>query len=385
MDKDRKIRFLILAQMIALSMAAVSIPALITTFQKEYDLSIAQSAIIPIISTLGGFITNVIIASVSARMGLKRLNLYFLFISLVACIILAFSSNLYLFLVGITLIGISTAFGLTNTSTIFAHIKLKYQNYGVFHAFFGIGGIITPAIISFLFKHDLNYRYIYYFLIVVYLGFIGFVALTKLVENRKYDNIKFKEAFSIIRKSFVLPVLIIIVFQAGSEQGIVMWSGNLLSDAMGHTAQFASLILSFYWIVFTISRLMIQFMEKFLGKLNSAKLSSILSIVFLVLLLLTSKPIFFVLLAAAMAPTFPLMQKYSVQKLPPREVGLFNGMVFAFASIGNVIIAGSMGGMGDHSIKFSYFIPIFCAMVILAIIFHLSSLKRSGKVEVSPR
>jgi len=385
MDKDKKIRVLILAQMIALSMAAVSIPALITTFQKEYNLSIAQSAIIPILSTIGGFITNIIIASVSARLGLKRLNLYFLFISLVACVILAFSSNIYLFLFGITLIGISTAFGLTNTSTIFAHIKLKYQNYGVFHAFFGIGGIISPAIISFLLTHNLSYRYIYYFLIVVFLGFIGFVATSSLIENRKYDNIKVKEAFGIIRKSFILPVLIIIVFQAGSEQGIVMWSGNLLSDAMGHSAQSASMLLSFYWIIFTASRLMIQFLEKPLGKLNSVKISSTLAICFLVLLLLTNKPVFFVLLAAAMAPTFPLMQKYSAQKLPPREVGLFNGMVFAFASMGNMLIAGAMGGLGDYNLKLSYTIPIFCALIILALTFHLASLKRSGKVEVSPR
>ncbi len=202
MNKDLQIRTLVLAQMIALSMAAVSIPALITTFQKEYDLTIAQSAIIPIISTLGGFITNLIIASVSARMGLKRLNLYFLFIGLSACTIMAFSSNIYLFLLGITLIGISTAFGLTNTSTIFAKIKLKYQNYGVFHAFFGIGGIIAPALVSFLIKHNLSYRYIYYLLIVLFLGFIGFVATSNLIENKKYDNIKLKEAFGIIRKSF---------------------------------------------------------------------------------------------------------------------------------------------------------------------------------------
>ncbi len=79
------------------------------------------------------------------------------------------------------------------------------------------------------------------------------------------------------------------------------------------------------------------------------------------------------------------MQKYSVQKLPPREVGLFNGMVFAFASIGNVIVSGFMGGLGDYNLKLSYTIPIFCALVVLAILFHLSSLKRSGKVAVSPK
>ncbi|MCK4979492.1 MAG: MFS transporter, partial [Candidatus Delongbacteria bacterium] len=340
MNKDKKIRIFVLMQMILISIAAVSIPALITTFQKEYNLSIAQSAIIPIIGTMGGIFTNILIASISAKMGLKRLNLYFLGIGLIASATLAFSNNIYIFLLGIILVGINTAFGLTNVSTIFAHIEIKYQNYGVLHAFFGIGGIIAPAIISFLFTHSINYRYIYYLLIVLFAGFLVYVATSNLIENKKYENIKLKEAFSIIRKSFILPVLIIIALQAGSEQGIVMWSGNLLSNVLNYSTESASLFLSFYWIVFTAARLLIQFVEKPLGKLNTVKLSIVLVVSFLALLLVTNSPIFFVLLAAAMGPVFPLMQKYSAQKLPPREVGLFNGMVFAFASMGNVIIAG---------------------------------------------
>jgi len=59
--------------------------------------------------------------------------------------------------------------------------------------------------------------------------------------------------------------------------------------------------------------------------------------------------------------------------------------VFAFASMGNMLIAGAMGGLGDYNLKLSYTIPIFCALIILALTFHLASLKRSGKVEVSPR
>jgi len=385
MNNDKKIRIVVLMQMIVIATAAVSIPALITTFQKEYNLSIAQSSIIPIIGTLAGFITNILIASVSAKMGLKRLNLYFLIIGFIASTTLAFCNNFYVFLFGILLVGINTAFGLANTSTIFAHIKLKYQNYGVFHAFFGIGGIIAPAIISFLLNNSLNYRYIYYLLMLAFAAFIVYIASSNLIENRKYENIKIKEAFGIIRKSFILPVLVLIALQAGSEQGIVMWSGNLFGDVLGFSAESASLFLSFYWIVFTTARLLIQFVENKLGKLNTVKLSIALVVCFLSLLLITNNPIFFVLLAAAMAPTFPLMQKYSAQKLPAREVGLFNGMVFAFASMGNVIIAGSMGLIGDLSIKLSYFVPIFSAMLILAIIFHLARLKRSGIIKVSPK
>ncbi len=385
MNKDRKLRILVFMQMILISIAAVSIPALITTFQKEFDLTIAQSSIIPIIGTLAGFITNILLASVSAKMGLKRLNIYFLIIGLIASATLAFSSNIYVFLLGIILVGINTAFGLSNTSTIFAHLDIKYQNYGVLHAFFGIGGIIAPAIISFLFINNFSYRFIYYLLMLLFAGSMIFVATSDLIKNRKYENIKIKEAFGIIRKSFVLPVLILIAIQAGNEQGIVMWSGNLFGDVLNYSAESASLILSFYWIVFTLTRLLIQFIENRIGKLNTVKLSIALVVSFLSLLLVTNKSIFFVLIAAALAPVFPLMQKYSAQKLPPREVGLFNGMVFAFASMGNVIIAGSMGVIGNHSIKLSFLIPVFGAMIILGILFHLTNLKKTGKVQVTKK
>ncbi len=385
MNKDRKLRILVFMQMILISIAAVSIPALITTFQKEFDLTIAQSSIIPIIGTLAGFITNILLASVSAKMGLKRLNLYFLTIGLIASATLAFSNNIYVFLFGIILVGINTAFGLSNTSTIFAHLDIKFQNYGVLHAFFGIGGIIAPATISFLFLHNFSYRYIYYLLILLFAGSIIFVATSNLIKNRKYENIKIKEAFGIIRKSFVLPVLILIAIQAGNEQGIVMWSGNLFGDVLNYSAESASLILSFFWIVFTLTRLLIQFIESRIGKLNTVKLSIAMVVSFLSLLLVTNKSIFFVLIAAALAPIFPLMQKYSAQKLPPREVGLFNGMAFAFASMGNVIIAGSMGVIGDHNIKLSFLIPVFGAMIIIGILFHLTNLKKTGKVKVTAK
>jgi len=385
MNKDKKIRVLVLLQMILIAIAAVSIPALITTFQKEFDLTIAQSSIIPIIGTLAGFITNILLATVSAKMGLKRLNLYFLAIGFIACATLAFSNNIYVFLFGIILVGMNTAFGLSNTSTIFAHLDIKLQNYGVLHAFFGIGGIIAPAIISFLLLHSMSYRFIYYLLMLLFAGFFIFVAASSLIENRKYENIKFKEAFGIIRKSFVLPVLILIAIQAGNEQGIVMWSGNLFGNMLNYSAKSASLILSFYWIVFTCTRLFIQFIENRIGKLNTVKLSIAMVISFLSLLLVTNKSIFFVLTAAAIAPVFPLMQKYSAQKLPPREVGLFNGMVFAFASFGNVIIAGSMGLIGDYNIKFSFLVPIFGALIIIGILFHLAKLKRTGKVQVTAK
>ncbi|MFO7895628.1 MAG: MFS transporter [Candidatus Cloacimonadales bacterium] len=385
MLKDKKIRLFAFLQMLLISMLAVTIPALITTFQQVFGLSIAQSSIIPIIGTLGGFVTNLIIAKISAHLGLKRLNQYFLLLGLTASLLLAFTGNLYLFLLGMMLIGINTAFGLTTTSTIFAHIKLQYQNYGLFHAFFGIGGIISPAIISWLLAQNYDYRYIYLFLAASYLGVLLMVSFSQLLENRKYESIKLQEAFAIIKKKFILPVLILIILQAGSEQGIVTWSGNLFQDGLGFPVESAAIFLSIYWIVFTLGRLFIHLLEKRVGKLNSVKICGVLVLSGISLLLWTGQPLFFYLIALGIAPIFPLMQKYSAQKLPEREVGLFNGMVFAAASIGNVTIAGSMGLVADFSLKISYLIPLAAAVVILLIVLHLAKLKRLGIISITPR
>jgi len=385
MIKDKKIRLLAFMQMLLVSMLAVTIPALITTFQRVFGLSITQSSIIPIIGTLGGFVTNLIIAKISAHLGLKRLNQYSLLVGLVASIILAFTGNLYLFLLGMLLIGINTAFGLTTTSTIIAHIKLQYQNYGLFHAFFGVGGFISPALISWLLARNLSYKYIYLFLALCYFIFLSIVTFSSLIENRKYESINLKEAFTIIRKRFVLPVLLLIILQAGSEQGIVTWSGNLFHDGLGFSLERATIYLSIYWIVFTLARLFIHLPEKRLGKLNSVKICVGLLISGISLLLISGHPIFFYLIALGVAPIFPLMQKYSAQKLPEREVGLFNGLVFAAASIGNVSIAGTMGLVSGLGLKISYLIPLLAALVILIIVLHLSKLKRLGIISITPR
>ena len=385
MVKDKKIRILAFMQMLLISMMAVSIPALITTFQKVFNLSIAQSAIIPVIGTVGGFITNLLVARISAHIGLKRLNQYFLLLGILSGFLLGFTRNIYLFLLGMMLIGINTAFGLTTTSTIFAHIKKEFQNYGLFHAFFGIGGIISPAIIGWILNRNYDYEYIYLFLAFIYIIFFIFVSLSNLLENRKYESIRFKEAVAIIKKKFVLPVLILIILEAGSEQGLITWSGNLFQDSIGLSVELSSFYLSLYWIVFTLSRLFTQLLEDKFGKLNTVRFSLIILFIGIITMLVSNQAWLFMIIAMGVAPVFPLMQKYTAQKLPDREVGLFNGLVFASASVGNIIIAGSMGIAADFNLKLSYLIPLAASLISMMIIAYLSRLKRLGIVSVTPK
>ncbi|MEA1973236.1 MAG: MFS transporter [Candidatus Cloacimonadota bacterium] len=382
MLNDIKTRNLVFFEMILISMSAVSIPALIPTFQYQFGLSISQSALIPIISTVGGFLTNIILSFTASRIGLKKLNLLFLLSGLVGTAILAFSNDIFSFFVGIVINGIAIVVGLTNSSNIFAHLKKENQNYGFYHACFGIGGIIAPAIISVLLHQKYSYQYLFGFVFILYFFTFLIVAFSKIIQNTKYDFIKFTEAVSVLKKKYVSIVILIMVIYAGAEQGSLTWSGNLFADGFGFTKGKASLILSIFWVAFTFGRFVTFYAEKYIGQLRTVYIFTIATILFLVLLIFSQCSFFFIGIALSMSVVFPILQKYTAQRLTPKEVSLFNGLLYAAVNIGGVIISGSMGLIGDYSIRLSYIIPTIANISIIFLILYLHNWnKKTGEYD----
>ena len=380
MSKDIKIRNVVFLEMILIAMSAVSIPALIPTFQSEFNLSISQSALIPIISTIGGFLTNIILSFTASRIGLRRLNLIFLTFGLIGTAVLTFSDNIFTFFVGIIINGIAIVVGLTNSSNIFAHLKKENQNYGFYHACFGIGGIIAPAIIGILLQNNYPYKYLFGFVFIAYFLTFIYVAISSTIENKKYDFIKLTEAISILKKKYVSVIILIMVIYAGAEQGAITWSGNLFADGFGYSKGKASLILSIFWVAFTFGRLVTQYIEKYVGQLKAVLIFTISTIIFIIALIVSEESIFFISMALSMSVVFPILQKYSAQRLSAKEVSLFNGLLYAVINIGGVLISGSMGAIGDYNIRVSYIIPIVANISIVFLILYLHSWnKKTGE------
>ena len=262
---ERKLQLLVFIEMLLLSMLVNSLAPLMTTFQEQYQLSMAQSSIFPVITTVAGIMANMIGTFLIAHIGIRRYNFCFLIIALLTSLTFYLMNSVYILYVALFFLGMSTATGMAVTSTILSHLHTKYQNFGLYHAFFGIGGIVAPILIGLALAKNIDYHNIY--LLFLGISFIVIIYLwkVKLLTNYTYEKIGFIESLSVIKLRVVYLSLIIMVLYVGCEMGILLWSGNLFIKAFNFSKETSILFLSGFWMLFTLGRIFTHQIEKLLG------------------------------------------------------------------------------------------------------------------------
>jgi fucose permease len=345
-------------------MNANALAPLMTSFQQQFNLSLSVSSLIPFLNTAGVISANFIGGFLIAHTGLKNFMIISLSLGITGTMFFVFANSFLFLILGSFFIGAGTGAAFMSMSSIYSHLDEKYQNYGLFHAFFGFGGIISPLLVSLIIKFEMSYKILYAVYAFLLFIILIYILISNIIENRKYDSIKLKEAFKIITKKIVFIPLLIFMLYAGSEIGIVTWSGNLFIQEFHYSKEFSSLLLSAFWIIYTIGRILTDFVDKKLGALKTISIAS-LSVIFSIIMLITTKNfIFFILLGIFLSTIFPILQKYSSRMLPKREVGLFSGLIFGSTGIGTMILSTSMGVIGDFKIILSYFIPVIAFFII---------------------
>jgi len=377
LDGERKQQILVFFEMLLISMAANSLAPLIVAFQDKFNLNMAQAAMFPVLLTGGGVTANVLGSLLIARVGVRRYN-YLFFLSLILTSGLFLGANsIFVLYSAIFILGFNTATGLAVTSTVLSHLSPKYQNFGMFNAFFGIGGIIAPGLIYLFLKNDFSYNIIFLGFIILGIATWLFLLKAKFLPEYKYKGDSLKKSFSILKMPVVHFTLLIFVFYAGSELGMVLWSSNLFTKAYSLTAETSAMYLSGFWLLFALARMATNFIEKHFSFYRLLSLLPLLVILLLTLLLVKGWPLIFLVMALCLGPIFPLTQKYALNHLPKSQAGMFNNLVFGFVSVGNVMISGLMGVMGEWNIFAAFIIPGIGMMLV--ILFNVMLYRKTNK------
>lgn len=376
MDGERKQQILVFFEMLLISMAANALAPLIVVFQKTFQISMGQAAIFPVLLTAGGISANILGSLLIANVGVRRYNYLFFITLLITSILFLKADTLFMLYSAIFFLGFNTATGLAVTSTVLSHLSPKYQNFGLFNAFFGFGGMITPAIIYLLLKNDISYNYIFYGFIILGVLTWLFILKAKFLPEYKYKGTSLKDSFSILKMPVVHFTLLIFVFYAGSELGMVLWSSNLFTKAYSLSAETSAIYISGFWMLFALARMSTNFIEKRFSFNRLLTVLPILAVALLTLLLVNGWPIIFLIMALCLGPIFPLTQKYAIKHLPKSQAGMFNNLVFGFISVGNVMISSLMGIMGNWNIFAAFVIP---GVGFLLVVLFSGLLYRNGK------
>ncbi|PNR93336.1 hypothetical protein HWHPT5561_00350 [Petrotoga sp. HWH.PT.55.6.1] len=364
---EKNTRNFIYISMILFSMVMNTLAPLMTSIQERFSVSITISSSLPFISTFGTMISNFIGSFFIAQIGYKNFLIGALIVLIMGLFLFVTAFSFPMVVLSVFLFGVATGAAFMTLTSAFSHLDRKIQNFGFLNASFGIGGIIAPLLVSLFLVMNLDFRFVYFIhLILISLLFI-FVLIYKPIQNIKYEAIKFKEATGIIRKKFVYLSLLIFLFYSGSEIGIITWSANLFHDVFNYSKEFSSIIISLFWVVFTFGRAITEFLNRKLTELGTILYFSISLIISLALLLIFQHFIFFLFVGFSLSAIFPSIQKYSNQNLPKRILGMYNGLAFGSTGIGAMIIATSMGVIGDINFNISYAIPFLTFAIIIFI------------------
>ena len=368
---EKRQQWLVFLEMLLISMLANTLAPLITTFQEQFNLSMAQSSLFPVITTAGGVIANLLGTFFIAHIGLRRYNYIFLILMILTYIIFYYVHSVLLLFTALFMFGFSIATGMAVTSTILSHLPLKYHNFGLYHAFFGLGGIITPGLISLILAKNIDYHNIYLLFLTITAIAVLYIWKARLLPDYKYEKTGFIESLSVIKIRVVYLSLIILILYAGCEMGIVLWSGNLFGKAFHFSKESSALFLSGFWIIFTLGRIFTHQIEKICGFFKTQYIFISFLLLGLTLLLGARWPLAFFLIALGLAPIFPITQKYAVSHIPKHQVGMFSGVLFGFLGLGNMFIPGAMGLLGNVNIYYAFLLPVFSLSIILIVVFKL--------------
>lgn len=350
------------------SLVLNSMPPLLSSFRELFNISIALSSFLPFFSLAGTVISNIFTGIFLNKLGIKRALLTGYFLTIVGALIVAFSGNYLLSILGLFIFGLSTGFGFTGSTTLLS--QAKNPNFGFYHGAYGLGGILAPFCISWATKNFGDFRNVYlmYAIMFLLLTLYTFIKTFPILQNLQ-DGFSLKGISNAFRDTHFSTFLLLLILYSSVEIGVITWAGIVMKNVI--ISSYVAYAL--FWFAFTLSRFFTDFLEKVMSSLLRTNAIILGFTVFLFFWL--RNPLFFALSGFFFGPLFPYMQKNALGKIKKEHLTLFNGATYAFTSLGGSVVSILMGMIIERNIFLALIVPL----VILTSM-ELISLK-TGKIK----
>ncbi len=370
----KKIRFTIFSGVFFVALILNTFPALMTEFQRYFSLSVAKSGIIPFFSSAGTISANLLAIYILAKKG-TDFGLKLGFFAAAIGLSLASYPNFYSLLTGIFFLSITFGLIMTALATIYSHLPLKYQDFSMYHAFFGVGGLIAPVIVKFVLGKGLGYNFVYLSYFSVFLIVCYFVFSAKF-ENYKSENYSFSDLKKALLNRKIVVLVILLGLYAASEMSVVVWTGNFYKTVHKIGVRQYSLVLSLFWAVFAVSRLFGKIKMQRLGVKRNIVLMSLITVLVIVAMLVSPfgiSVLFFGLTAFFMATLFPSLHFLINYIADPEVKGPVNGFLFLAVSVIGMFFVPLVGIVADRNIYLAFGIIILPFLIQAAVLPFLCS------------
>jgi MFS family permease len=301
-------------------------------------------------------------------MGIKRILLIGIFAGAVASIVAFFSPSFALLTIAYIAYGFAIGAAFTSLTTLYSHLPEKYRDFGLFHAFFGIGGIIAPLITGFVQDRGMDFHLIFMLYAILMLASFFVFLWAPGIENRTYKNGNMGAMMKTLLGPLLIMGIAVMGTYAATEIGIVTYAGNQHISTYQTSPAQASWVLSGFWVLFTFARVITDPLARRFGTQKLVMAMVALALVALIGWIFGAGLWTFLIIGLALGPIFPAMQKFINNHLPDEKKGLFNGGTYASLGAITSLVLPLMGSLGEGGIQRAFIPSVLCLIALLFLV-----------------
>jgi len=315
----------------------------IPVFKREFNVEDTSMGLMLIISSLGYMIFTFLGGILCDKIGQGKVLKLGIFSALIALIILFFSPNFTILLVGMFVINMGISLIGIGINTLIPLLGVAFQAIliNMIHSFYGVGATITQRTAGLLLYEGFSWRTIYLYLIILYaLAFI-ISFFVKIPEREKYEDDKRIQWGYILKNKLTYFYMIALGLYVAAEMSTGNWFINFMQNSYGFNENKSAFYSSLFLGIFTVGRLTGGFVVEKVGHFKSIMISLFFatSIYTLGLVLGNKGLIFFSIVFPTLVVT--------ISKVFPRNSSFVTGIVITSASGISMIVNFLIGYFND--------------------------------------
>ncbi|MFF2887051.1 MFS transporter [Paenibacillus sp. NPDC057967] len=376
------IYFLIFATMFVLGGVQNTKGLILEKVQNDISLDVSQVGIMVSTFQIGFLLASLIAGIFADRKGIKivmSIGTVLMIGGLIgtsAAFTVAFFLGFYL-IVGLG-IGSMTVSVATLIPTFFKERAGVVFNLA--NALFGVGMIVTPLLLNFIFAHNVSWRFFYIgtavVIAVILLALLAFKP-AKQAASQGQDTVTISSILKLFQDRQILFVILFILFYVAVEAGFLNFfpifytALDIAGMDAAQKAATAGYIIASFAFLFTIGRFVGGFIIYKLGERRTLVVFSLFALVSLIVgrIFMTDFSYLMMLFGLALSVLFPTAQ--GIASKLTRQAGSLQGLIYVASGLGGAVIGiliGQVSQVFGISNGFNLLIVLTLVIVVLALL-----------------
>ncbi|GHH84819.1 hypothetical protein GCM10018793_50460 [Streptomyces sulfonofaciens] len=353
---------------LALGMGLV--PALVTTFRKDYGLSGGQLANVQNLKDLGLIAAMFAGPVLLRRLGVARMTTLAVLVGLAGCAALITAQNYAGVLAGAFLHGATFSLGALATVSYLYRLPKRYHRISALYATFGVASFTAPSMVGVLVSDGGDYRAVYAIFAAALAVLVGAGALLARSTGTAAGEAAEEAVQPRLTRALLvgwLPDIAVYAALMAAETVVVSWVTSLGQYHYGLTLSDASFLLALLWVAYTPARAVGDLLVKRMSVTSVVLLGVLLVIVGDVLICAGSVVVAYVgvvVFAFGTAPLVPVYQGWMLGRTPAEQHGPLNASLGVGSAVLTTLMVWLTGLTVDIDTRLPFAVSVACSAAL---------------------